>query len=386
MVTAFFVYGVTRLLVLRFEKGDAYPRCSSYRSDPLGTKAFYEGLGLLPGIEAVRNIEPLEKVSRLSETTLFLFGLQAPQFLAMPQESVKALEQAAFEGGRVVISFVPIRALPTPSAKEKKRGETPQEDTSQEKDEEQEPYSQAYVDLTQRWGVEVDRYAKMEGEASLSLQEKELPPFLPWYSVSVFEPRDPDWQVIYAREGKPVLIEQSYGKGSIVLSSDSFLLSNEAMRSKRYPQLLSWLCGHHRKIVFDETHLGVSESPGIATLLRKYGLAPFFISLIVLFLLAVWKQAAGLVPAFEEEERASINSGKDVFTGFTNLLRRNISPDQILPVCLEEWKRSFTHGRQDRSALLPRIQEVIAADRALPKRNRDPAQAYRKITGLGKRR
>ncbi|MGE5842928.1 MAG: hypothetical protein ACM335_11650, partial [Deltaproteobacteria bacterium] len=107
MVTSLFIYGVTHLLILRFEKGDVYPRYSSYRSDPLGAKAFYEGLGLLPGMEAVRNIEPLQKASGLSETTLFLFGLEASRFSAMPQASAEALEEAAFGGGRVVITFVP---------------------------------------------------------------------------------------------------------------------------------------------------------------------------------------------------------------------------------------------------------------------------------------
>jgi hypothetical protein len=183
-----------------------------------------------------------------------------------------------------------------------------------------------------------------------------------------------------------VVIERSYGNGSIVLCSDSFFLSNEAMKKNRYPQLLSWLCGTHRKIVFDETHLGVSRSPGIATLLRKYGLAPFFISLVGLALLAIWKQATRLVPVYEEEERAFVDPGKDAFTGFTNLLRRNISPGYILSSCLEEWKRSFTHGKQNLSALLPRIQEIIAEDRAKPKKDRNPVQAYRKISALGRRR
>jgi hypothetical protein len=158
------------------------------------------------------------------------------------------------------------------------------------------------------------------------------------------------------------------------------------MKRERYPQLLSWLCGPHRKIVFDETHLGVSKSPGIATLLRKYGLAPFLLSLIVLALLAIWKQAARLVPVYEEEEKATVDEGKDAFTGFTNLLRRNLSPDDLLSACLEEWKRSFTHGKQDLSSRLPQIQEIIAADRAQAKKNRNPVGAYRKISALGKRR
>ena len=193
--------------------------------------------------------------------------------------------------------------------------------------------------------METELSTEKNAEASLSAPEKDLPASLAWHSTLVFEPQDDAWRTLYARAGKPVLIERSYGKGSIVLSSDSFFLSNEAMKNKRYPQLLSWLCGTHRKIIFDETHLGVSKSPGIATLLRKYGLAPFFISLIVLALLAIWKQSARLVPVYEEEERASVDAGKDAFTGFTNLLRRNISPERY-PYRLSGGMEALLYTRQ----------------------------------------
>jgi hypothetical protein len=393
IVAALFVYGVTHLLILRFEKGDVYPPYSSYRSDPLGARAFYEGLGLLPGVETVRNVEPLQKVSGLTETTLFLFGLQASGFSAMQQASVKALEDVALSGGRVVISFFPSKAHPAPCLVDKEKQDPRREENvdrqkeeEQDQEEEQEFYRKEYVDLSKRWSVETGLSTEKNAEAGLSTPEKDLPASLAWHSTLVFEPQGPDWQVIYARAGKPVLIERSYGKGSIVLASDSFFLSNEAMKSKRYPQLLSWLCGSHRKIVFDETHLGVSKSPGITALLRKYGLAPFFISLMVLALLSIWKQSARLVPAYEEEEQTVVDAGKDAFTGFTNLLRRNISPDSTLSACLEEWKRSFTHGRQNLSALLPRIQEIIAEDRAKPRKNRNPVESYRKISALERER
>ena len=47
-IAALFFYGVIELLIARFEAGDVYPPYSSYRSDPLGSRAFYEGLDLLP--------------------------------------------------------------------------------------------------------------------------------------------------------------------------------------------------------------------------------------------------------------------------------------------------------------------------------------------------
>lgn len=386
LVIGLFVYGITYLLILRFEKGDVYPPYSSYRSDPLGTKVFYEGLNLIQGVEAVRQVEPFQDLSGLSGTTLFLFGLQASRFSAMNQRSVKALEQGALGGGRIVISFVPTHEQPVPPSKEMNKEEIAREDANKEKDGKEEFFDKEVVDLAKRWGVETELAMKGDAKATLSIPEKELPSSLPWHSTLVFEPRDPTWRILYARAEKPVLIERSYGKGSIVLSSDSFFLSNEAMKRERYPDILSWLCGPHRKILFDETHLGVSKNPGIATLLRKYGLTPFFISLIVLALLAIWNQATRLVPIDEEQEKPMVDSGKDAFTGFTNLLRRNIPSDHLLPACLEEWKRSFTHGKQDLSPLLPRIQGIIAAERAQPKKNRNPVEAYRKISALGRQR
>ena len=234
--------------------------------------------------------------------------------------------------------------------------------------------------------MKTGRCAEENQEALLSAPGKDLPPSLVWYGALVFEPQDHAWRTLYTRAGKPVLMERSFGKGSIILSSDSFFLSNEAMKSKRYPRLLSWLCGGHQEIIFDETHLGVTKSSGVATLLRKYGLAPFFISLILLALLAIWKQSSRLVPAYEEDEQATVDAGRDTSTGLTNLLRRNISPDDVLKTCLEEWKRSFTHGRQNLSVLLPRIQEIMAADRSPPGKHRNPTQAYRQISALVRRR
>ena len=47
---AILTLGLIRLFKLRFEAGDVYPAYSSLRSDPLGTMAFYESLGKVPGI------------------------------------------------------------------------------------------------------------------------------------------------------------------------------------------------------------------------------------------------------------------------------------------------------------------------------------------------
>ncbi len=384
-----FVSGVIELLTLRFQKGEVYPPYSSYRSDPLGTKAFYGGLSLLPGVDAERNAELLNRVSGLSEATIFLFGLRS-DFSSMPKASLKALEDAALGGARIVISFAPTDARPAPTSNERKKApekdakqnETPQKDVNEQQNKEQESCSKTDGDLAGLWAVETQLSADRNADARLSGAEKGLPASLAWHTTLVFKPREGVWRTIYAREGKPVLIERSYGKGSIVFSSDSFFLSNEAMKNNRYPHLLSWLCGNHRKIVFDETHLGISKSASIATLLRRHGLAPFFASLILLALLAIWGESTSFVPVCGEDGRTFVDAGKDYSTGLTNLLRRNIPSNDLLTLCLEEWKRSFTHGKQNLSGLLPRIQEIIAADHAQPKKRRNPVKAYREISAL----
>lgn len=384
IITTLFLYGMITLLIMRFQAGDVYPPYSSYRSGPKGTKAFYEAFGLLPAVETVRNVEPLTNQPGLSESTTFFLGMPTSDLSFMDLATFQAIEAAISDGGRIIIAFAPTHTKTTPTTTEEETHEPPEKDASNQHDSEEKPeiYRTEYVDLAERWSVETELSAETSGEARLLAPEQNLPPALVWHSTLIFNPRDSAWRTIYTMADKPVLIERSYGKGSIVMASDSFLLSNEAMKSTRYPHLLAWMCGDHNKIIFDETHLGIAKQPSIATLLRKYGLAPFFLALIALALLAIWRQSFSFVPAHDQVQAMTVNPGKDYVTGLTNLLRRNISFNDVLATGLEEWKRSFTHGKQNLSFLLPRIQKIISAERKKAKTNRDIIQAYRKISGL----
>src|SRR5438874_6418717 len=105
LVLAGFGYGLTRLFKLRFESGDIYPAYSSFRTDPLGTRAFYESLDRL--LAAERNFKPLLRMESGRDTALFVLGL-APGQLRLSEVEVKDLEQYVLSGGRLVISFYPI--------------------------------------------------------------------------------------------------------------------------------------------------------------------------------------------------------------------------------------------------------------------------------------
>ena len=203
-----------------------------------------------------------------------------------------------------------------------------------------------------------------------------------WHSSTVFEPLHDDWHPVYEREGSPVLMERAFGKGQIVLASDSFFLSNEAMKGDRHSDLLSWLCGTHDRIVFDETHLGISEIPGVVSLIERYGLVPFFLSLMGLAALALWRASAAFVPVPKGREEDAVAADKDYLAGLTSLLRRNISPNEALRACTDEWESSFTHTGRNLSAVLPRMKEIAQAELDRPRKRQDPVDAYRRISRL----
>jgi hypothetical protein len=65
-----------------------------------------------------------------------------------------------------------------------------------------------------------------------------------------------------------------------------------------------------------------------------------------------------------------------------NLLRRNVSPRDLLPTCLTEWKKSFTRGSGPSAARIIQAQAVLDAESALPHRQRDTVRAYQEICGI----
>jgi hypothetical protein len=398
VLSAIFCWGIGDLISMRFERGDIYPTYSSYRTDPRGCKAFFDGLRLEGAADAIRNTEPLEQLKVPAAAGLFVVGLPKGSFFHMDEPSVEALEKALSQGLRLVISFAPVRAKDKESAiEESASGEKPIErqgahpgrkaqpsagpSKDDPPDKEAEPPIAKGIDLGKRWGMETEELARQSKTAPLAVPGRG-PYRAPWLSSLVFKPLDTTWQVLATLEDKPVIITKPFGKGEIVLLSDSFLFTNEAMKAARSPYLLAWLCRGRQTILFDETHLGVIENPGVAAVIKRNGLLPFFASLVILALLVIWRQSSAFLPPMEASGDMSSDRGRGYSAGLANLFRRNIPKDKMLTACLDEWERSLSHGRTDTSTLLPKARRIITDLEALPRKDRNLTEAYNRLSGL----
>jgi len=378
MACAFGV-GIHALLAERFERGDSYPPYSSFRSDPRGAKALYLALGRVPGIAARRNFMEPSRLSKEKGVSYFFLGVDEGVMRLISQEDLKTLEDLVARGNRLVIAF---SSLSGTGAGEGARGKRTVGDDKPKK-------RKLAAPLLSRWNLTFDYFPRVKNaekdpvRAMRADGEMKLPDSIPVRSTLCFR-TEGCWKTIYSVERNPVVVERGIGKGSIVLLSDSYPTGNGAMRDERHPRLLLWLLGGNRSAVFDESHLGVFESPGIISLVAKYRLAPFLAGLVLLAGLYFWKNAIPLVPSAGSGRSgdSGIRTNQDAISGLVNLLRRNIPPSGLLDVCFREWTKSFSREYRESNGTRARIQSIVDHEQAKPPAKRDPASGYCEIARI----
>ena len=386
LLVAFFL-GVGHLFVLRFETGDVYPAYSSLRSDPLGTRVLYESLKNLADLSPRRNYHFLHSLKPEPDTTFFYLGTSADDHHPVPKELIEVFDRLAQSGGRLVVSFLPMKPKWSPEAKPQKEPESQKIENVRYR---QESDKNSRLSVKRRWGVdfEFNRNLPVKDGRFMALDalsnRPDLPPAISWHSNLYFVLLDEDWQVLYTCEGRPVIIERPFGRGSLVLCADSFFISNEALQSERQPQLLAWLLGCHSNIVFDEAHFGIYKQPSVATLLRHYRFYRVLGVLAVLAVLFVWKNAVYFVPPRKEDlpTGTDVISDKDYTQGLITMLRRNIPGSDILRVCGQEWERTFKNDKRVQPKVFERVKEILRTQAPSAKKrvDVDAVNGYRKIS------
>jgi hypothetical protein len=236
-----------------------------------------------------------------------------------------------------------------------------------------------FVKFTERWGYSYAVQPELTNAPALltpEIHQPDLPQSISGHSALYFKNPDSKWRVLYRLQGLPVLMEKQIGKGTIVLSTITYFLSNEAMLRERHPGLILWLTGGKNEIIFDEYFHGMAKNVGVTALMRKYNLEITLLLLIILAVLYIWKNALPLVPVPETERRADVTSslGKDSSAGLTNLLRRNIPMNKILTVSYAEWKKTVPARQPVSSEKLARIEAILTTEK------KNPISAYNQIS------
>lgn len=410
LILSLFVYGVVTLFTMRFEKGDVYPVYSSLRTDPLGTKVFYESLNALKGISTTRNYRAVSQLDDHQQATIFYFGAHSGLLHSMDKGDVEGLETMIAKGSRFVIMLYPAQTVRCQETagdrketkdKQKSKDAKNSDDTDDKDDrksnENRCEYIRCPVSLLDRWGFHIAFQEQFErgdhaqkDQDSLGAVTDNLPESVSWNSALYFDKVNETWNQVYTLKENPVLIERAYGRGKIVIATDTYLVSNEALLKERYPQLLSWFVGNNDTVIFDETHFGIRENPGIAALARKYRLHGLFVGILVLGILFIWKNSFSLVPARDvsaTDNEDDLLVGKDYVTGFVSLLRKNIASPDILKVCFREWKRSFPQREKEGGEDLKLVQAIIESHEKRTTKQQDIVQDYKKINKiLGERK
>jgi hypothetical protein len=130
------------------------------------------------------------------------------------------------------------------------------------------------------------------------------------------------------------------------------------LASDRETGFLGWLFRKSTTVLFDESHFGFMENPGVVSLARRYGLESAFFVLLILALFFVWASRYSLVPkSASRSSESPIVPGQGGETVFVNLLRRSLPTKDLLSTCAELWRKGMHDAGKTRKLdqLLPTL-------------------------------
>jgi hypothetical protein len=421
------MFGVLKLFLLRFEAGDVYPAYSSLRSDPLGSRAFFSSLENINDAVVDRNYRSVQTLEFNENTVFFYIGTSVFDSDSVSAEWFQVFERLTNAGGRLVLSFLPVEKKPAnwrmskcaaPQKETNDSDNTRQEDTPDDNENLSKPHAaektsnapngddkhleggpdpvppekqRNCISLKEKWGL-VFAFAEKPPDKATNVRDnlspaylRRLPETISWHTALYFDDLDDSWRVIYAADGRPVIVEKPHGSGSLVLSADSFFLSNEALRSDRHPELLDWTLGESATVIFDETHFGIFKHPGVLSLIKKYRFHWFIFTVAVLALLFIWKNSVYFVPP---PKRSRTQPGRDFISdrdstqGLISLLRRNIPARKVLQICTREWERTLQPEKRFQSDQLAKIKSAFQMTATRSPKFIDPVAGYRRISKI----
>ena len=189
----------------------------------------------------------------------------------------------------------------------------------------------------ENWGI---RLLWSKQSFVTQLRSNLFPDQFSWAGHLYIQSTKSDWEVLAKARELPVVLQRKFGAGKLILLADSYPLSNVALAAHRNAALVSWLFPQQWTVIFDETHFGIVNHPGVIGLARRYGLDGAFVAILGLAALYLWASRYSLRPvrrARADSEPAVRGAGGNEI--FTNLLRRTLPSTDLCNVCLQIWKQ-----------------------------------------------
>jgi hypothetical protein len=311
LIGAGFTATVLYLFDVQFASGDVYPEYSSLRTDAKGAKLLLESLARIPGLSVERSFLPLAFLPE-DRATVLLLGLNPESFAKDPDPYLQSIQKLAARGNRIVA------ALEMDSDAELPRADA----------------------LEYMWHVRFGRDSKRKHSSLLYFAEAA------------------NWKVLESIGPKLFAIERPFGEGSVVLLAASGDFSNQSTVAADRLKQVSAAIGPNKRIVFDEQHLGISESGSVVGLARRFHLTGLAFGLALCAALFIWKSASAFPPPAARPPgwQSEPLSGRTSLSGLLTLLRRHIPANEVAAVCWREWlsanRRQVTPGRASRAAAI----------------------------------
>ena len=309
-----FAAALAYLFGIEFAGGSVYPEYSSLRSDPKGAKLLLDSLVRIPGVSAERSYVPFDYLPG-DHTTVLLLGIEPEAFAKDPDPYLARIEKFAARGNRVVAAL-------------------------QHDPDEKLPKAESLAAL---WKVR------------LGLSEDQN-------HATLYFAQAGGWQVLEAVGDELFAIERPFGKGSVVLLASSEDFNNQSTAAGDRLKLVSAAIGSNHRILFDEPHLGISESGSVVGLVRRFRLTGMALGLALCAALWIWKNAAVFPPPAAGQPRNL--SGRTSLSGLLTLLRRHVPATELVAVCWREWLTA--HRREVTPARAARAEEILRHSAARP--------------------
>jgi hypothetical protein len=350
-----FMVVALRSFEMRLETREGYPPASSFRADALGCRALYETLRSISGIQVARFLRTFSHLPSPVGQSLTIAGIR-PQENILQVSDRKALTEWVRAGGSLIVALavegrtVPKLGLPdyelSPPGNDRKPVSPNQQSTP--------PTQEPWIEILQSAGVRVFRHA--DPSARHRFVSPVFTPSGSWLGPLYFQDLQPPWRVVAEADHLPVVIQRSLGNGTITLLADSYFLTNGSLAGDRETAFLGWLFRKGSSVLFDESHFGIMENPGIASLARRYGLETTLFVLLILALLFVWAHRYTLLPkSINNTAAGPIVPGQGGESVFVNLLRRSLPAKNLLPTSADLWRK----GTQD-TAKIRKLDQLLA--------------------------